>query len=81
MKGFLWTAAALIVLEVLVTSTPASGIGGAFGAVTGWIQKWMDPSVPLISAQPGSSASTAAATTTTVPPASRLPAPSAPVVL
>lgn len=83
MKGLFWTLGGLIVLEVIVTSTPASQIGGAFGAVTTWLQEWLDPAVPLIkgSATKATSTSSAPPASQTIPPAGRLPAPSVPVQL
>lgn len=47
MKGFALGALTLITLDV-VLSGPASRVTGVFGAVTVWLAKWMDPSVPLI---------------------------------
>lgn len=87
MKGLLWTLGGLILLEVLVTSTPASQIGGAFGAVTTWFQDWLNPAVPLVpnttgaSLSSASSASAAPPATQSIPPAGRLPAPSVAPVL
>lgn len=90
MKGLGWTFGGLIVLQVLVTSTPAAQLGGALGAVTTWLQDWLNPAIPLVPNTTGASLSSASSTSpsspssappSTIPPAGRIPAPSVAPVL
>lgn len=49
MRGFVFAAIALAGLEV-VLKTPTSRLAAALATPTGWLEKWMDPHTPLITA-------------------------------
>lgn len=51
-------ALVLAVLDLTLTSR-ADQIGGVLGTVTGWLARWMDPGVPLITASAAASGTTA----------------------
>lgn len=51
MRGAIVTAAALIGLQVLL-STPLANLAGAAALPAQWARNWMDPAVPLIPARP-----------------------------
>lgn len=48
MRGFVLGALVLVALDVVLTGQGPARVGGVFGAVTGWLVKWMDPAVPLV---------------------------------
>jgi hypothetical protein len=47
-RGVITGSLGLTALYVLVQKTAASNVGGAFDLVTGLINRWMSPSVPLV---------------------------------
>lgn len=49
MRGFLYAAVALVALD-LVLKAPATRLAAALATPAGWLEKWMDPHVPLITA-------------------------------
>lgn len=78
MRGFLSAAFALVVLQVFVTSpvgSQTSGLAGLAALPAGWANKFLDPTVPAISAPPKAKATTtsAVASTPTVQSASAVP--------
>jgi len=63
-RGVLVGALALVLLEVLVANPNAQGItGGLAAALSGAVNRFLDPTRPLITAQAKTTAKTTAATT------------------